>query len=117
MMVTMHRHQNVSGILLKVSKFILAVSLAAPAVSVAQNMTIYSNALANGWENWGWATLNYTNTSPVYTGCTYSISVTIPTSGYEGIQIYHPEMSDSNYVSISFWLNGGASGGQSLQVY
>ncbi len=116
-MVTMLRNQNVSGILLKVSKFILAMSLAAPAVSVAQNMTVYSNALVNGWQNWGWATLNYTNTSPVYAGCTYSISVTIPTNGYEGIQIYHAEMSDSNYASISFWLNGGASGGQDLQMY
>jgi hypothetical protein len=46
----------------------------------------------------------------------YSISVSI-TSGYAGIQLYHPYMADTNYASISFWLNGGASGGQSLQVY
>ncbi|MGD0813570.1 MAG: hypothetical protein ABSA83_08200 [Verrucomicrobiota bacterium] len=98
---------------------ILAVALVALACSCpvvqAQNMIIYSNALVNGWGNWGWATLNYTNTSPVYTGCTYSISVTM--TAWQGIQIVNTEMPDSPYSSISFWLNGGASGGQHLQMY
>ena len=99
------------------SKFIVAAVLAVPLVSSAQTeMTVYSNALVNGWQNWGWATLNYANISPVYTGCQDSISVTI-TGGYAGIQIYHPDMSSAPYASISFWLNGGANGGQSLQVY
>jgi hypothetical protein len=79
-------------------------------------MSIYSNALVNGWQNWGWATLNYANTSPVYPGRTHSISVTIP-SAYEGMQILHPDMSNAAYASISFWLNGGASGGQNLQIF
>jgi hypothetical protein len=79
-------------------------------------LSIYSNALVNGWQDWGWATLNYENTSPVYPGCTDSISVTIP-SAWEGIQILHPDMSDAAYASVSFWLNGGASGGQNLQMY
>ena len=93
----------------------LALACSAPRFQ-AQNTIIYSNALVNGWQNWGWATLNYTCTSPVYTGCEYSISVTIP-SGWEGIQLWAPEMSDAPYASISFWLNGGASGGQHLQMY
>ena len=76
---------------------------------------IYDDALENGWQNWGWATLNYTNTSPVHSG-TYSISVTI-TNAWAGIQLYHPDMDASPYSSISFWLNGGNSGGQKLQVY
>jgi hypothetical protein len=78
-------------------------------------MIIYSNALVNGWQNWGWAALNYNNTSPVYTGCQYSISVTM--GDWDGIQIVNTEMSDSPYANISFWLNGGASGGQHLQMY
>ena len=48
-------------------------------------MIIYDDALENGWENWGWATLNYTNTSPVHSGSD-SISVTI-SSANQGIQI------------------------------
>ena len=51
------------------SKFIWAVSLAAPALSLAQtNMTIYANSLVNGWSDGSYnVTLNYANTSPVYT--------------------------------------------------
>ena len=87
-----------------------------PENAARAQMVIYSNALVNGWQNYGWATLNYTNTSPVYDGSEYSISVTI-TSAYAGIQLYHPYMTDTSYASISFWLNGGASGGQHLQMY
>ena len=76
---------------------------------------VYDDALENGWQNWGWATLNYANTSPVHSGGD-SISVTIQ-NGWDGIQIYHPDMDSSPYASVSFWLNGGASGGQRLQVY
>ena len=93
----------------------LVLAFSAPRIQ-AQNMIIYSNALVNGWANWGWATLNYANTSPVYTGCTDSISVTI-VNGWDGIQLWHAEMSDSSYANLSFWLNGGASGGQHLQMY
>ena len=105
--------------MLYVLKFILAAVMAAPAVSFAQNITVYSvysNSLVNGWENGGWVTLNYTNTSPVYSGSEYSISVTMP-GAWGGIQFGHPDMTSTPYASISFWLNGGASGGQHLQVY
>jgi len=78
-------------------------------------MFIYSNALVNGWQPWGWCTINYTNTSPVYTGCTYSISVSM--TAWQGIQIWHPEMSSTPYANLSFWLNGGSSGGQHLRIY
>ena len=61
-------------------------------------------------------TLNYANTSPVYSGSTDSISATI-TSAYGGIQLYHAPMTNTAYASISFWLNGGADGGQHLQMY
>ena len=37
--------------------------------------------------------------------------------GWAGIQLYHPNMDSTPYSSISFWLNGGSSGGQHLQIY
>jgi alpha-N-arabinofuranosidase len=97
------------------SKFILVLSLAAPVACAAQNMIVYDDSLENGWLNYGWATLNYANTSPVHSGSD-SISVTIA-SAYAGIQLYHTDLSSSAYASISFWLNGGSSGGQQLQIY
>ena len=88
----------------------LAFQLAARADQI-----IYDDALENGWQNWGWATLNYANTSPIHTGSD-SISVAIGTN-YQGIQIWHPDMDSSLYTSLTFWINGGPSGGQKLQVY
>ncbi len=76
---------------------------------------VYDDALENGWQNWGWATLNYTNTSPIHSGSD-SISVTI-SGAWQGIQIWHPDQDSTPYASLSFWLNGGSSGGQKLQVY
>ncbi|MGA2555948.1 MAG: glycoside hydrolase family 44 protein, partial [Verrucomicrobiota bacterium] len=70
--------------------------------------------LENGWQNWGWATLNYSNTSPVHSG---SDSISVTMGGWAGIQLYHPNMDSTPYASISFWLNGGSSGGQHLRIY
>jgi hypothetical protein len=39
------------------------------------NLPIYNDNLVNGFQNWSWATVNMTNTSPVHSGI-YSISVT-----------------------------------------
>ena len=97
-----------------VRRVLLAVFLFPLALRADQ--IIYDGQLENGWQNWGYATLNYSNTSPVFSNSTYSISVTIA-SPWEGIQIYHPDQSSTPYSSLSFWLNGGASGGQKLQVY
>jgi hypothetical protein len=81
------------------------------------NMEIYSNSLVNGWANASYnITLNYSNPSPTYPGSKYSISATI-TNAYGGIGLYHSPLADTNYASISFWLNGGADGEQQLQMY
>src|SRR5208282_5176211 len=112
------RNQALGGIVLHVSKFIWAVLLAAPALSLAQtNMAIYTNSLVNGWSDGSYnVTLNYANTSPVYTGSSHSISVTI-TNAYGGIQLIHSSLTTTGFASISFWLNGGTVGGQQLQMY
>jgi hypothetical protein len=78
-------------------------------------LPIYTDYLVNGFQDWGWATHNYANPSPVHSGAA-SVAVTIA-SPWQGLQIYHPDMDSRLYSSVSFWINGGASGGQQLQVY
>jgi hypothetical protein len=81
------------------------------------NLVIYSNSLVNGWMDYSYnTTRNFANTSPVLSGSEYSISATV-TNAYGGIQLFHAPMANTNYTSISFWLNGGRSGGQQLQMY
>ncbi len=98
-------------------KFLLAFFLSAPALCRAQsNLIIYSDSLATGWQNWSYtSTQNFANTSPVHSGSD-SLSVTI-TGAYGGLQLYHPDMTNINYSSLTFWLNGGTDGGQQLQMY
>ena len=80
------------------------------------SLPVYTDSLVNGFQDWGWATHNYANTSPVHSG-SKSASVTIATANYDGLQIYHPDFDSSPYASLSFWINGGSSGGQQLHVY
>ncbi len=111
------RNQTLGAGVLKVLKCILVVAIGAPAASMAQsNMTIYGNSLTNGWQDWSYnCARNFANTSPVYSSSN-SISVTV-TSAWGGIQLYHIDMTNAAYAFVSFWLNGGASGGQQLQMY
>lgn len=91
--------------------------LAATLPVMAQtNQVIFADSLTNGWSNGSHnTTLNYANPVPIHSGM-YSISATI-TSAYGGIVLNHGKMADSNFASINFWLNGGTSGGQRLQMY
>jgi alpha-L-arabinofuranosidase len=111
------RNQVPGRLFPKISKFILAVLLAAPMVSAAQtNMTIYADSLVNGWSDGSYsAAVNYANTSPVHSG-TRSISVTI-TNAWGALGLNHSSLTTTGFASISFWLNGGTVGGQQLQMY
>jgi hypothetical protein len=84
--------------------------------SVAASLAIYTDGLVNGWTDGSYnCTRNFANTSPVHSGSD-SISVTV-TNAYGGIQLNHSSMTITAYASISFWLQGGTSGGQQLQMY
>ena len=97
-----------------VSTFV-AVLIAANDVR-AQTPTIYTDTLVNGWVDGSYnCTRNFANASPVHSGSS-SIIATV-TSMYGGIQLNHSPMTNTAYASISFWLNGGTSGGQQLQMY
>lgn len=81
----------------------------------AQNMVIYDDALESGWQNYGWATINYANTSPVYSGSD-SISVIDPGTSYEAIYLGHAAFNSTGYQSLSFQIYPTASGNSELHV-
>ena len=93
---------------------LVALVCASHFTTLRADQVVYEDARQNGWQDWGWASINYNNTSPVHTG-TYSISVTA--GAWQGLQIYHPDQDSTPYTNITLWINGGASGGQKLQVY
>src|SRR3954447_24320944 len=80
----------------------------------AQNQSVYTDSLQNGWQNWSWATVNLANTSPAPHGGTQSISVS--STNYQALYLHHAAQNGALYSGITFWVNGGANGGQSVQV-
>lgn len=78
-------------------------------------MTVYDDSLESGWQNYGWATINYANTSPVYSG-TASISVIDPGTSYEALYLGHAAFNPAPYQSLSFWIYPTVSGSNELQV-
>jgi hypothetical protein len=89
--------------------------LAALPCAAQENQLIYDDALQNGWQNYGWATLNYANTTPVHGG-SLSISVTDPGTSYQAISLHHSKQDTSLYQSVSFWIYVTTSAAQPLQV-
>ena len=77
---------------------------------------IYDDALAAGWNDWGsWVARNLSNTSPVHAG-SYSASVTPGAWGGFVLQNGGAPIDTSGYHTLVFWVNGGATGGQSIGV-
>ena len=84
-----------------------------PGLRLHADLTVYDDALENGWQNWSWATVNLTNSAPVHSGA-YSISVTA--SNWEGLYLEIAPTSSRPFTNLTFWVNGGAPGGQAVQV-
>ena len=89
-----------------------AILPAGPAAR-AQDMAVYTDSLQNSWQNWSWATTNLSNTSPVHTGAD---SISITAGAWAALYLHSNPIDTSPYTSLSFWINGGATGGQLLQV-
>lgn len=74
------------------------------------------DTLGAGWADWSYRAIrNLANTSPVHSG-SYSISVTY-TGANGGLYLHTAGLVAADYTTLSFWMNGGASGGQSITVY
>ena len=86
-------------------------------LAVRADQIIYDNALENSWADWSWSTTRYFNNTGTYVHSgAASISATI-TSGGGALSLWHSAQDSSLYTNLTFWINGGASGGQRLQIY
>ncbi len=94
--------------------------LVATAANAAAPLVVYDNALQSGFADSSWAnTADYSliNTTPTYAGSTDSIRFVARNWG--GLQLVAGanEFSVADYQSLTFYINGGNSGGQLLQAY
>ncbi len=75
--------------------------------------TAYTDSLQNGWQDYGWAKLDYASTVRVHSG-THSIAVT--PAAYAALYLHHDAQPATTFTNLSFWIHGGTTGGQLLQV-
>jgi hypothetical protein len=89
---------------------LLALTSSAPAGADQQ---IYGDALVNGWQDWSWATVDLGATFPVHSGAQ---SARVTAGAWEAIYLQHTAFDTAPYAELVFWIHGGATGGQLLQV-
>ena len=77
------------------------------------SQSIYTDSLQNNWENWSWAAVNLNNASPVHSG---SASTSINAAAWQAFYLHHAPFTTGGYTDFVFWIHGGTSGGQRLQV-
>jgi hypothetical protein len=97
------------GLALLVAVTILAaiipfvISKVATQAAAVQPLVVYKGSLSSSWQSWSWgSSINFKNTSPVYSGNQYSISVT-GKNGWSGLALHVGKaINISQYTSLSF---------------
>lgn len=95
-------------------KYILFVLLTALPVQ-AQTDSVYSDALGAGWDNWSWSgTYTFSNGSPIHVG---TASIRCDQDGWGGLSLRHAAIASNAYQYLEFYIHGGTTGGQLLDVF
>jgi hypothetical protein len=93
-------------------RYLLLLATASTFVARA-DQAVFTDSLQNGWVNYSWATVNFAATSPVHSGAD---SISVSSAGYQALYLHHTAQNGAVYSGISFWINGGSTGGQSVRV-
>lgn len=91
------------------------LTLQAGGSSGGEDRIIYDNNLAPGWQSWSWATVDFANTTAVHTAPN-SISVNAGAWGSLYLAYQGQPLDTSSYNTLTFWANGGSSGGQRVTI-
>src|SRR2546423_787553 len=94
------------------SWFFLGISLAGKFFAKV-DQSVYIDSLQNGWINNRWDTVNFANISPVHGGAN---SISVSSSNWQALYFHHAAQDGSLFTNLTFWVHGGSSGGQSVQV-
>src|SRR5882724_7470048 len=104
---------NMMRILGLISAVFVLLLITLPSTRAQTNLPVYTDRL-NGFQDWGWGTRNFANTTPVYSGAN---SASFNGTAWNVACALHHAVDTSLYTTFSFWAHGGASGGQVLRVY
>lgn len=97
-----------------VCRVLLLLVLESISIVHAQSpLPIYTDHLVNGFQDWSWASRNFSSTATVHSGAN---SIQVNASAWQGISFFHPDFNATLYREFVFWANGGPVGGQRLQI-
>jgi len=94
---------------------ILSLLFSGLAAHASDDMLIYSDRFNNGWgDSWSWMP-RYATNNPVYSGS--NSMACVPSGSWQAWWLKSGTSVDTIiYTNVSFWLNGGPTGGQSIVV-
>ncbi|MEM7532361.1 MAG: glycoside hydrolase family 44 protein [Chloroflexota bacterium] len=80
------------------------------------DLTVYEDTLASGWANWSWlTTADFAHSSTIQSGSN-ATAVTY-TGAWVGLYLRtNSNLISSDYTALGFWIHGGSTGGQSVNV-
>ena len=97
---------------------LLAMSMITAGAHAQSALDLYIDGLNPAFQDWSWAAAadySLANTTPVQGG---GSSIRFLPRNWSGLQFADPANSydAANYASLTFWIHGGSSGGQSLRL-
>lgn len=92
----------------------LATTVAGASPATAQDLWVYDNALAGGFEDWSWATRNLAATGDVHSAPT---AISWEPDNWQGLYFHNNAGFDcADYLSLRLWVKGVGSGGQQIDL-
>jgi len=79
------------------------------------DVVIYDDGLAPGWQNWSWAVTDPAHADTVHGG-SVSLAVTPTAWSAAYLRSAAAPVDTQGLLNLTFWVHGGATGGQRLQV-
>lgn len=95
----------------------VATALLAARVARAGDVTVYDDALQNGFQDYSYGGgANFANTAPVHAG---SKSISFAGNNFNAVSFFHaaPAFTTAQLPTLHFWVHGGTTGGQQLRLY
>ncbi len=90
----------------------LVLATTASAQTQPNPIVLYDDGLQNGWQDWSWGTANALQTPA---GTVKPIKV--EGGAWSALDLHHDAIATAGYSKLTFYINGGVDGGQSLSVH
>src|SRR6185295_11082266 len=92
----------------------LVLALGLSSSASAAPLTVYDDALRNGFADWSWGVRNFASTSPVHGG---TAAISFEPDGWTGL-FFHRDLGLelANYEAVEFWVRGSGTGGQLMTL-